>query len=757
MNNTNEKNVKSNNKPVAKVLAVVLAFALMIATSFVVATVVHNRNSVQSVSKVKNGLSAYELAVENGYNGSVQEWLTSLDGKSAYDIAVENGYSGSEKEWANSLKTNAKQEQSDIKAAYFDESGNLIMDLSDGTSIDVGAVAGTDGKNGTNGKDGKDGKDGVDGTNGVDGKNGTDGVNGSSGSNGKDGANGTNGVDGKNGIDGTNGVDGKDGKDGVDGKDGTDGLDGVGISQAKVNSDGELVLTFTDGRIVNLDKVVGAKGEKGDKGDQGEQGLKGDKGDQGEQGLKGDKGDQGEKGTDGTNGTNGVDGKDGKDGVNGTDGADGVGIANVTVASDGVLTVTLTNGTVLNLGNIKGTDGIGITKSEINTSGELVLTYSDGTSANLGKVKGEDGQDGADGRGIQSVSISTDGELIVTYTDSSVVNLGNIKGEKGDKGDQGEQGEKGDAGRGIAKTELVDGELIITYADGTSDNLGDVSSTSSSDNTYLIFGLLSDGTYTVKMKEEYLSTVKGITIPQTYNGKLVTQISESGFKNSVIERIQIPKSVKEIGGDAFDSCTKLKSVYYNGEVSDWIKIAFKANSSANPCANSANLYIGTDYHLLEDVEIPNETVKINPIVFYGCKSIKTINLNNVNVIGKASFMKCSNLESIVIPASVNRIDEKAFYKSGLKNATFEDVEGWSIDGLSSKYTYIEDTRNYDNTIIESNSFEKNIVAETGMSASLLVNGTLTIRIRQTKEIPQFGNPSYSYKTTDYTGNQWLKA
>ena len=34
MNNANEKNVKTNNKPVAKVIAIVLAFALMIATSF---------------------------------------------------------------------------------------------------------------------------------------------------------------------------------------------------------------------------------------------------------------------------------------------------------------------------------------------------------------------------------------------------------------------------------------------------------------------------------------------------------------------------------------------------------------------------------------------------------------------------------------------------------------------------------------------------------------------------------------------------
>ena len=88
MNDSKEK----NKRVVGKVIAVIVAFAVMLATSFVVANFVHNRDDSQAVSKVQNGLSAYELAVEQGYDGSVQDWLDSLKGKSAYDIAVENGY-----------------------------------------------------------------------------------------------------------------------------------------------------------------------------------------------------------------------------------------------------------------------------------------------------------------------------------------------------------------------------------------------------------------------------------------------------------------------------------------------------------------------------------------------------------------------------------------------------------------------------------------------------------------------------------------
>ena len=67
----------------------------------------------------ENGLSAYELAVQNGFTGTLTEWLNSLkgadgingangkDGKnglSAYEVAVQNGFIGIESEWLESLK-----------------------------------------------------------------------------------------------------------------------------------------------------------------------------------------------------------------------------------------------------------------------------------------------------------------------------------------------------------------------------------------------------------------------------------------------------------------------------------------------------------------------------------------------------------------------------------------------------------------------------------------------------------------------------
>lgn len=62
------------------------------------------------------GKSAYDLAVENGFSGSLAEWLVSLrgvdgdngddgdPGLSAYEVAVNNGFTGSEAEWLATLK-----------------------------------------------------------------------------------------------------------------------------------------------------------------------------------------------------------------------------------------------------------------------------------------------------------------------------------------------------------------------------------------------------------------------------------------------------------------------------------------------------------------------------------------------------------------------------------------------------------------------------------------------------------------------------
>lgn len=117
----------------------------------------------------------------------IQAGVNGKDGLSAYEIAVKNGFVGTVSDWLESLKG------------------------ADG----LPGKDGIDGINGVDGKDGADGRDGVDGTNGKDGRDGVDGQNGTDGENGlsayelavQDGYTGTEeewllSLKGRNGIDG---------------------------------------------------------------------------------------------------------------------------------------------------------------------------------------------------------------------------------------------------------------------------------------------------------------------------------------------------------------------------------------------------------------------------------------------------------------------------------------------------------------------------------------------------------------------------
>ena len=66
-------------------------------------------NNLAIPEKGDDGLSAYQVAVANGYTGTAVEWLDALNGEagqSSYEIAVANGYAGTVEAWLISLKGN---------------------------------------------------------------------------------------------------------------------------------------------------------------------------------------------------------------------------------------------------------------------------------------------------------------------------------------------------------------------------------------------------------------------------------------------------------------------------------------------------------------------------------------------------------------------------------------------------------------------------------------------------------------------------
>ena len=72
------------------------------------------------------------------------EELHAEPGKSAYDIAVEYGFEGTPLEWLASLKGVDGDAQNSVKYADINDQGELILTLADGTILNAGKVTGKD-------------------------------------------------------------------------------------------------------------------------------------------------------------------------------------------------------------------------------------------------------------------------------------------------------------------------------------------------------------------------------------------------------------------------------------------------------------------------------------------------------------------------------------------------------------------------------------------------------------------------------------
>jgi len=386
---------------------------------------VHTRNNKPNEYEPHILSSTYlDDQIEKGGGG------TGVNGKSAYEIAVDHGFEGTEEEWLASLKG---------------EQGATGPQGIQGES-------GPQGIQGEQGPKGDQGIQGEPGATGAQGEQGIQGIQGEQGPIGPQGEKGEKGDQGIQGIQGEQGPQGPQGEQGIQGEQGPQGLQGekgepgapfrikknyTTIQEMEDDFNGKSVKTYEfimimdennpDAEengyvyekgteswnfIVDMSKT-GIQGPKGDKGDQGEKGDKGDQGEQGpqgeqgiqgiqgEQGPKGDKGDQGEVGPQGIQGIQGEQGPKGDKGDTGEQGPQG----------------------------IQGEQGIQGPQGEKGDQGVVGPQGPQG-------IQGEMGATGAQGKSAYEVAV--DAGYIGTEQEwlASLV---------GPQGPQGEQGPKGDS------------------------------------------------------------------------------------------------------------------------------------------------------------------------------------------------------------------------------------------------------------------------------------------------------------------------
>jgi hypothetical protein len=203
------------------------------------------------------GKSAYELAVDTGFTGTVPEWLQSLQGEKGDPgqdgidgrdglqgekgdpgqdgidgrdgLQGEKGDPGQEgidgRDGLQGEKGDPGQDGPGIAELLINREGQLVATFTDGRTKDVGAVIGRDGVDGQKGEMGPAGDPGADG---VDGR------------------------PGEKGDPGPMGEKGDPGPTGEKGASGQDGIDGLGFDDLRLEYDGErgLCLVFERGEEV---------------------------------------------------------------------------------------------------------------------------------------------------------------------------------------------------------------------------------------------------------------------------------------------------------------------------------------------------------------------------------------------------------------------------------------------------------------------------------------------------------------------------
>ena len=216
----------------------------------------------------------------------------------------------------------------------------------------------------------------------------------------------------------------------------------------------------------------------------------------------------------------------------------------------------------------------------------------------------------------------------------------------------------------------------------------------------LAYSLNSDGKgYTVVGMGDCID--KDLIIPSTHEGLPVTAIGENAFNgNTDITYVLIDRAVISIGQGAFNLCSSLINVYYNGTKEEWETLCSSIGVSNDYLIDAKVYYFsqtqpaeGFFWHFDTDGKTPvswgvesdysvglkyslNTDEKGYTVVGIGyCEDTDlvipaTYRGLPVTAIGSNAFESVRSFKSVSIPASVTTIGEKAFAHCGVTSVTF---------------------------------------------------------------------------------------
>lgn len=166
------------------------------------------------------------------------------------------------------------------------------------------------------------------------------------------------------------------------------------------------------------------------------------------------------------------------------------------------------------------------------------------------------------------------------------------------------------------------------------------------------------------------SKLVSINIPEG-----VTSIGHKTFNQCLsLQTITLPSTIISVSSEAFNQCTSLTSVTFNEGVTEVGANCFygcKALTSINIPSTLTNIgesAFSDCENLVGEIVIPEGTEKISKCEFFNCPKITRVVIpDSVTEIGVRAFSQCFELANIDIPSDLTNIRGAAFYETAWVN------------------------------------------------------------------------------------------
>lgn len=168
-----------------------------------------------------------------------------------------------------------------------------------------------------------------------------------------------------------------------------------------------------------------------------------------------------------------------------------------------------------------------------------------------------------------------------------------------------------------------------------------------------------------KMAEYVPDSLEEVVITSAYD------INAFAFYDCVsIKKVTIPKGVKRIGYNAFFGCKGLKTLCYQGDLSEWFAIKMY-----EPPFYHIEEFVAGGHLLKGDIAIDEGIVKIVRRAFIYYDGLTSVLIpDSVETIECSAFYGCRNLKSITIGKGVKKIERDALYCKNLSSIYYNGTK-----------------------------------------------------------------------------------